>query len=56
MIDIRKKISIVERARQRIIDTHDYYDGDCDDEYEQLKADLDGLLVELHLENDKQRS
>ena len=56
MIDIGKTISIVEWARQRIIDTRDYYDGDCDDEYEQLKADLDNLLVELHLENDKQRS
>ena len=56
MIDIRKTISIVEHARQRIIDTHDYYDCDADDEYAQLKADLDSLLVELNLENDKQRS
>jgi len=55
MIDIGKAISIVEHARQRIIDTYGYYDCDADDEYAQLKADLDSLLVELNLENDKQR-
>jgi len=54
MIDIRKTMSIVELARQHIIDTHGFYDIDADSDYEPLVKDLDGLLDELSLENSKQ--